>query len=344
MNFKLKTITSLLLFLLTGPVLAQSITVTPSPVSAAKGATASVTLAFVADDDTTNFDFTMDYDPAVVDESAIVADCTAATGLGLTVMSCVVNTTANQVRGIGTNIPPSVLTGGNFATIDFPVLPGAANGDSVQALNASFSASGVGSPFDTTWTLTVLKADQTIWGFAANPATGTIGGNSTLSATASSGLTVTFASSTPSFCSVAGSTVSFLATGTCTVSADQAGDADYNPAPQESLGITVNKADQVIADFAANPASGAVAGSSTLSAIASSALTVVFGSSTLAVCSVSGNTATYLTTGTCTVTANQTGNDTYNPAPQGTLDISVAPDLIFCDSMGDDPPCEAAQP
>ena len=305
MKFRLQTITSLFLFLLAGPVLAQSITVTPSPVSAAKGTTATVTLGYVADDDTTNFDFIMAYDETVVDETAIVVDCSAAAGLGLTVLSCVVNTSTNEVRGIGTNIPPSLLASGDFATIDFPVLADAPSGDSVQALSASFSASGVSSPFDTTWTLTVLKADQTISGLAADPASGTIGGSSSLTATASSGLPVTFGSSTPAVCSVTGSTVSYLATGTCTVTADQAGDADYNPAPQVTLGIAVGKADQVISSFEANPASGNVGGSSTLSATATSGLPVTFGSNTPAVCTVAASTVSYVAAGTCTVTAGQ---------------------------------------
>ena len=85
----------------------------------------------------------------------------------------------------------------------------------------------------------VGKSNQTISGLAADPATGTVGGTSALSATASSGLTVAFDSSTAAVCTVAGTTVSYLTTGTCTVTADQAGDGNYNPAPQVSLDITV---------------------------------------------------------------------------------------------------------
>ncbi len=53
-----------------------------------------------------------------------------------------------------------------------------------------------------------------------------------LSATASSGLAVTFSSLTAPVCTVSGNTLSLLTTGPCTVAADQAGDGTYLPAPQ----------------------------------------------------------------------------------------------------------------
>lgn len=85
------------------------------------------------------------------------------------------------------------------------------------------------------------KADQTITDFTATSSGGVVGGSSTLSATASSGLTVTFGSDTPTVCMVTGSTVSYLLVGACTVTAGQAGDADYNPTPQLTLDINVTE-------------------------------------------------------------------------------------------------------
>ena len=91
-----------------------------------------------------------------------------------------------------------------------------------------------------------------------------------------------------------------------------------------SIGDIVGTSDQTITEFMASPASGTVGGSSTLSATASSGLTVTFGSSTQGVCTVAGTTVSYLTSGTCTVTADQAGDDNWNAAPQVTLDITVA--------------------
>lgn len=168
------------------------------------------------------------------------------------------------------------------------------------------------------------KTDQTISGFAATPNGGQIGDDSTLSATASSGLDVEFGSNTLSICTVTGSTVSYVAAGTCTVTANQAGNDDYNAAPEVTLDITVDKLDQAITNLAADPVSGNVEGTSALSANAGdSEAPVVFSSNTLSICTVSGSTVTYEAVGTCTVAANQAGDDEYNAAPEVTLDISV---------------------
>ncbi len=60
-----------------------------------------------------------------------------------------------------------------------------------------------------------------------------------VSATASSGLPVTFATTTPVICSVSGDTVRSLTRGTCTVTANQPGSTNYNPAPQVSRDIVI---------------------------------------------------------------------------------------------------------
>jgi hypothetical protein len=172
--------------------------------------------------------------------------------------------------------------------------------------------------------LAIEKTDQTITDFIATPSSGVVGGTSTLGATASSGLTLSFGSSTPLGCTVTGTTVSYLATGTCTVTADQAGNASFNAAPTVTLDITVTKADQTITGLAANPATGVAGGTSALSATASSGLAVTFGSSTMAVCTVAGSTVTYGAAGTCAIIANQAGDANYNAAPQVSLNITVA--------------------
>ena len=118
----------------------------------------------------------------------------------------------------------------------------------LTGLNAgsySFSADYPGDGNNTASSSNVLthvvnKADQVITGFAANPATGAVGGSATLSATASSGLVVSFASGTPAVCTVTGSTVAFLSAGNCVLTADQGGNANYNPAPQVVLNIGVS--------------------------------------------------------------------------------------------------------
>ncbi len=61
----------------------------------------------------------------------------------------------------------------------------------------------------------------------------------------------------------------------------------------------------------------------TLSATASSSLLVTFQSQTLAVCSVSGSSATMIAVGTCKIEADQAGNTNYAPAKPVTQSFSV---------------------
>lgn len=91
---------------------------------------------------------------------------------------------------------------------------------------------------DPAGTVTIGKANQTI-AFGALPPR-TLGDPPfTVSATATSGLPVTFSSPTPSVCTVSGNTVTLVGAGTCTIAADQAGDASYNAAPQVTQSFTV---------------------------------------------------------------------------------------------------------
>src|SRR6266498_183727 len=61
----------------------------------------------------------------------------------------------------------------------------------------------------------------------------------TLSASATSGLVVSFASDTPPVCTVSGRTVMTAAPGTCTITASQGGSARYAPAPGVTLSFSV---------------------------------------------------------------------------------------------------------
>jgi N-acetylneuraminic acid mutarotase len=143
----------------------------------------------------------------------------------------------------------------------------------------------------------------------------------TLTATASSGLTVSYTSLTTSVCTVTGNTASLLESGTCTIQAYQSGNSVYSGAPTVNQSFTVTHVAQTI-DFpsiAAQPVNTKV----TLSATASSGLTVSFTSLTTSVCTVTGNTASLLEAGTCTIQASQPGNDVYLAAPKVNQNISV---------------------
>ncbi|HET8966247.1 MAG TPA: hypothetical protein VFN20_08530, partial [Candidatus Acidoferrum sp.] len=95
-------------------------------------------------------------------------------------------------------------------------------------------------------TLTVSKTDQTIsFNALANKALGDP--DFAISATASSGLPVSFASLTTGVCTVSGSTVHLVSAGACTIQASQSGNAFYNAAFPVSQSFTVGKATPTIA-------------------------------------------------------------------------------------------------
>ncbi|MBO9521623.1 MAG: hypothetical protein J7518_08810 [Nocardioidaceae bacterium] len=86
----------------------------------------------------------------------------------------------------------------------------------------------------------VTKQDQTITFTSTAPGSATVGGTYAATATASSGLTVTFSTDTASVCTVTSAgAVSFVAAGTCHVNANQAGNGTYNAAPQVQQSFTV---------------------------------------------------------------------------------------------------------
>ncbi len=194
----------------------------------------------------------------------------------------------------------------------------------IQATQAGNGTYAAAAPVSQSFTVSL--APQTIT--FANPGTQTVGKPLTLSATASSGLTVSFASTTTSVCTVSGTTATFVAAGTCTIQATQAGNSTYAAATPVSQGFTVNPAPLISQTITfANPGTQTVGKPLTLSATASSSLTVSFASTTTSICTVSGTTATFAASGTCTIQATQAGNGTYaaaTPVPES-FTVNPAP-------------------
>ena len=90
-------------------------------------------------------------------------------------------------------------------------------------------------------TITVAKASQAIsFGPLTDKHVGD--GDFELTATADSGLTVTHDSSTRDVCTVDGSTITILTTGTCTITASQGGNGNYLSATNVPQSFTVEAA------------------------------------------------------------------------------------------------------
>jgi hypothetical protein len=167
--------------------------------------------------------------------------------------------------------------------------------------------------------------------FTSTPPSGAVVGGSayTVAATASSGLAVTFsvAAASAGVCSLAGSTVSLLAAGTCTILADQGGNVNYQPAPQSSQSFAISRAPQALSFTSSPPTNAAVGGGAyVVAATASSGLAPSFSvaPASTGVCAVSGASVTFLAAGTCTVVATQAGNAAYEAAAAISQSFPVA--------------------
>jgi len=193
--------------------------------------------------------------------------------------------------------------------------PATTMSDSGAAFTVTVSNS-VGTVTSNAATLTVNAASLTPQTITFNnPGAQTVGTPLTLSATASSGLTVSFTSPTISVCTVSGTTATFLTAGTCTIQARQPGNSTYAAASSVTQSFAVNTATQQLQTITFNdPGTQTVGTPLTLSATASSGLTVSFASSTTSICTVSGTTGTFVAAGTCTIQATQAGNSEYNAA------------------------------
>ncbi len=188
----------------------------------------------------------------------------------------------------------------------------------------TLSATNTGGTGTQMFTLTVNKGSQTI--SFSGPANQAFSAASIpLTAVATSGLTVTFVSDTTMVCSVSGANVTLLTTGTCTLRAQQAGNANFNAAPDVTQSFSITQGTQSISFGTQMSPRAFVAnfmfGLSPL-ASASSALPVAYSSLTTGVCTISGTTITMVSAGNCTIAANQSGNANYAAAAQVTQSIS----------------------
>src|SRR5262249_8887279 len=170
-----------------------------------------------------------------------------------------------------------------------------------QAGNANFNPAA-----DVPQSFSIAKANQTIsFGPLANKTFGDP--DFTVSATATSGLTVSF--SALGNCTVTGTSVHITGAGSCTITASQAGHANFNPATDVPQSFSIAKANQTITF---GPLAGKTFGDPdfTVGATASSGLTVSF--SALGNCTVTGTTVHITGAGSCTITASQAGNANFN--------------------------------
>src|SRR6185436_5961781 len=159
------------------------------------------------------------------------------------------------------------------------------------------AANGVPPDATQSFTITIGKGTQSI---SFTPVGGlNVTEVDALLASSSAGLPVTFASATPSVCSVSSTdvTVTGLAPGSCIIQASQAGDANWNPATVSQSFFV--KASQSIT-FGAAPVI-TVGSTGTISVTSSAGLPVVLTSWIPEICTLSGNVVTGRAGGDCII-------------------------------------------
>jgi hypothetical protein len=173
----------------------------------------------------------------------------------------------------------------------------------------------------------VSKASQLLEFTSSAPGSATVGGPSyAATAIASSGLPVSLSSATPAVCTLEGSSVSFVGAGTCTIDANQDGNAEYGNASEAQQSFVVTKRPQLVIFTSSPPASATLTGSSyTPTASASSQLPVSLVSATPSVCALAGSSVNFVGAGTCAIDAYQPGNAEYAAAPRAQQTFTVGP-------------------
>ncbi|MEO8503276.1 MAG: Ig-like domain-containing protein [Acidobacteriota bacterium] len=271
--------------------------------------------------DTVTASITGTQSPIIVNQGSQTINFTSTAPVGATVGGPTYSVTATATPSglpVAFTIDPSATSVCSIAGSTVTMIgAGTCVINANQAGNANYSAAA-----QVQQSFSVAKGDQTISFTSTAPSPATAGGPTyNVTATATSGLAVTFTidGTATSVCSIAGSTVSFLTSGTCVIDANQPGNSAYNAAPQVQQSFLVVKQDQTIS-FTSTPPANATNNGPTyaVTATATSGLTVTFtidGTAT-SICSISGSTVSFLTGGTCVIDANQAGNATFNPAPQ----------------------------
>ena len=156
------------------------------------------------------------------------------------------------------------------------------------------------------------------------PAIPLVGGSYTTVSGATSGDTVVVSSATSSICTVSGTKVSFVADGTCTIDFNDAGNANYSAAIQQTQTMVVGPLADTI-QVTSTPSNPTESGSTyTTVSSATSGDTVVVTSATSSVCTVSSGVVSFPGNGSCTLDFNDPGNTDYSAAAQVQQNFTVA--------------------
>ena len=230
-----------------------------------------------------------------------VATTLSGNTLKLYVNGVLVGTNANVTyRASGLGNTANHYIGKSNGTTD-PMFKGAV--DEFRIYNRALNASEIAE---------LQKAQQTIsFNAISQKEVGDIDFN--LSATASSGLPVSYTSSNTSVASIVDGKVHILAAGTSIITASQPGNTQYNAAASVTQTLTVNKKAQSIT-FAALETKTIGDADFDAAATASSGLAVSYSSSNESVATIVDGMVHIIGAGTTTIAASQEGDATFKSA------------------------------
>jgi hypothetical protein len=199
-------------------------------------------------------------------------------------------------------------------TLSGTTLTATGNADATCSVTATKAADTQYAQATATQAVTIAKASQTITASSfANRSWTSVTASLNGSATASSSLTVSWSSTTTSVCTVTGTTLALVSSGTCSLTASQAGNTNYDAAADVVVSFTVNKASVTLGSFALTSQVYGDAAfditNPTATFIGSVDGTWSYASATTSVATVSGNRVTVLTAGSSVVTATFTPTD-----------------------------------
>ena len=215
-------------------------------------------------------------------------DVSGITGNGTLKLNLQSNTDIADAAG---NLAPA-YTSGTAHNVAVPTAPDAPTIGTATAGNAQASV---------TFTAPDNTGGSAITGYTVTSSPGGIAASGAASPVVVTGLTN-------------GTTYTFTVTATNAIGTSTASAASNAVTPKDTQTITF-----------ANPGTQNFGTAPTLSATSSSTLPVSFSSSTTGVCTTtSGGTLTFLTSGSCTIDADQAGDGSHSPAPTVSRTFSVA--------------------
>ncbi|MEJ5993595.1 T9SS type A sorting domain-containing protein [Pedobacter sp. Du54] len=228
-----------------------------------------------------------DFDPGATVSSGLPAVYTSSNPAVATIV-------ANKVHVVG--LGTTTITAAQ---------PGDANNNAATSVSKTLTISGLGQVINFPPILPKLVGDAD---FDPN-------------ATASSGLPVTYSSSNTAVATVVGSLIHITGAGTVTITANQLGDSNYAGA-SASATFTVSKRDQTITF---DPIPTKLRSDADFSPVASSTsgLPITYSSGNPAVAIIVGNTIRLVGAGTAVISANQSGDASFNAAPAVTQTLTV---------------------